>query len=78
MMDYITSLKFQGQVLHIAAIVAGVISVGGALRQIQTGRTYYRGEITAESQPVYFAVIMLIRLMIGIAALLSGLLLPWP
>jgi hypothetical protein len=77
-MNYFISLKFQWCVLHVAAIVIGAISIWSAVRQLQTGRTYYKGEITAEEQPIYFVVLFLMRFLVGLAALVLGVLLPWP
>lgn len=67
--------------LRCGLIVVGIVLLGGAVAQLRSGATYGlagKGRVRREDEPGYFLMLLVGRLLLGVACLGSGLLARWP
>lgn len=70
----------QSVALHVGAIAVGVILLGAAVAQWRTGTTFGlagKGRVSRDAEPGYFRMLLIGRIVLGVACVGSGLFLPW-
>lgn len=67
--------------LRFGLAFVGVVLLGGAVAQWRSGATYGltgKGRVHRDDEPGYFLMLLVGRVVLGIASLASALLLRWP
>ncbi|MBE0590826.1 MAG: hypothetical protein IH616_00325 [Gemmatimonadales bacterium] len=66
--------------LRFGLIFVGIVLLGGAVAQLRSGTTYGlagKGRVRRDEEPGYFLMLLVGRLVLGLASLGAGLLLRW-
>ena len=66
--------------LRFGLVFVGVVLLGGAIAQLRSGTTYGlagKGRVRRDDEPGYFLMLLVGRIVLGIASFASGVLLQW-